>query len=56
MTMFNLLFTTVLLADIDECASNPCHNCGMCTDLINGYTCNCTDTGFTGYNCKSSAT
>lgn len=30
--------------DIDECISNPCQN-GNCTDLINGYSCQC----FTNY-------
>jgi hypothetical protein len=28
---------------MDECASSPCANNGTCTDLSNGYTCQCTD-------------
>ena len=31
--------------DINECASIPCQNGGLCTDLINNYTCDCVDTG-----------
>lgn len=27
--------------DIDECASNPCANGGVCIDLINGFRCEC---------------
>ena len=41
-------------ANVDICDPNPCQNGGTCTD--NGdksYTCDCTDTGFTGNNCDS---
>lgn len=38
-------------AEVDECQSSPCLNGGTCTDLINGYTCSCTDS-FTGTNCS----
>lgn len=27
--------------NINECISDPCHNGGTCTDLINGYKCKC---------------
>lgn len=27
--------------DINECASNPCANGGVCIDLINGFRCEC---------------
>lgn len=27
--------------EINECLSNPCFNQGNCTDLVNGFTCNC---------------
>ena len=37
--------------DIDECASNPCRNNGICVDKINGYHCTCVN-GFTGTNCQ----
>ena len=42
---FNFRFT-----DIDDCDPNPCHNAGVCADLINGYTCDCTDQ-YMGQNC-----
>lgn len=29
----------------DECASNPCLHSGNCTDLINDFLCDCTNTG-----------
>ena len=40
------------LLDIDECASAPCQNSGSCTDIVNGYTCNCVD-GYDGSNCEN---
>ena len=40
-------------SDIDECASDPCQNGGVCVDGINGYTCFCA-AGFTGVNCETS--
>ena len=27
--------------EIDECLPRPCENGGTCTDLVNGYRCNC---------------
>ena len=42
-----------IFTDIDECASNPCQNGGVCIDGINGYTCNCAP-GYTGVNCEIS--
>lgn len=32
--------------NVDECESSPCMNQGKCIDDINGYTCDCSDTGF----------
>ena len=44
---------SLIISDIDECASNPCQNGGQCIDGINGYTCFCA-AGFTGVNCETS--
>ncbi|CAF3833457.1 unnamed protein product [Rotaria magnacalcarata] len=39
--------------NIDECASSPCANNGTCTDLIDGYLCNCTKE-YINSNCSKS--
>lgn len=44
--MFNII------ADINECASQPCKNNGTCIDLINEYKCYCTN-GYIGTNCTN---
>ena len=36
--------------DIDECASNPCHNGATCADGINMYVCTCA-AGYEGTLC-----
>ena len=38
------------LHDIDECASRPCKNGATCSDLLNGYSCNCSST-YKGMHC-----
>ncbi|KAI9551727.1 hypothetical protein GHT06_022063 [Daphnia sinensis] len=38
--------------NIDDCESNPCRNNGTCTDLVNGFECTCTGTGFGGSDCS----
>ena len=44
-----------LYEDINECASTPCQNGGICYDRVNGYQCYCLSiTGFTGINCEKS--
>lgn len=45
---------SVCQTDIDECASVPCQNGGNCTDLVNGVTCNCTNTPGNGTFCEHS--
>lgn len=37
--------------EINECASSPCQNGGVCKDLEGGYFCTCPQ-GFTGDNCE----
>ena len=39
--------------NIDDCSSSPCANGGLCTDLINGYLCNCTK-DYISANCSIS--
>ena len=41
-----------MLAGIDECASNPCHNGATCIDKHLSYICNCVE-GYTGINCET---
>lgn len=37
--------------NIDECASAPCQNGGICIDHVHGYKCNCTE-DYMGDNCE----
>ncbi len=37
---------------INECASTPCMNSGVCTDYLNSYSCTCAN-GFTGVRCQT---
>ena len=39
--------------DINECASGPCQNGGVCEDGVNGFTCQC-PLGFSGTFCERS--
>ena len=41
------------LIDINDCASTPCMNEGICVDGINSFTCNCPH-GFIGKDCSIS--
>lgn len=47
----NSLFYFSCETDIDECASSPCANNGVCIDLINNYHCNCTN-NYISSNCS----
>ena len=38
--------------NINECASSPCQNEGICLDKINAYQCRC-QTGYNGTNCEN---
>ena len=40
-------------SDINECASSPCQNEGICNDLVNSYTCTC-PTRYKGEMCETS--
>ena len=39
--------------NIDECQSKPCKNNGTCSDLVNGFHCDCRNTGFFGLTCEN---
>ena len=41
-----------LVADVNECASLPCHHGGSCVDEVNKDTCIC-PTGYTGEFCET---
>ncbi len=51
-TLFLIIISNYLFADIDECASNPCLNGATCTDAVNSYTCTCV-AGYTGTHCET---
>ena len=38
--------------DVDECSSEPCLNGGVCTDMIDGYECDCVG-DFAGTRCDT---
>ena len=50
--IYQFIIITILILDIDECASTPCLNSGTCTDMINSYTCYCVD-GYDGIQCAN---
>ena len=39
--------------DIDDCLSLPCLHGGNCTDQVNNYTCDCSNTFYQGVNCDT---
>ena len=47
-----IYFLLLIVADIDECSSDPCQNGGTCTDLVNSHTCAC-QAGYDGDNCQN---
>ena len=42
----------VIVADIDECATNECTNNATCVDGVNSYECTCKP-GYTGSKCET---
>ena len=48
------LSVLLILAETNECKSDPCQNGAMCDDKFNSYTCTCAP-GYTGYNCETGA-
>ena len=50
--METIHFCKHLFVDIDYCEPDQCQNGGICTDLVDGYTCSCA-TGYTGNNCEN---
>jgi len=41
----------LIIKAINECNSNPCSGNGICTDIYNGFSCQCNG-NFTGPNCN----
>ena len=41
-----------VVADINDCDSDPCLNGGTCTDAVNSYACVCVP-GYTGVHCET---
>ena len=52
LVFFVSLWKLFIFVDINECESNPCENGGTCTDMKDGYMCEC-ESGFTGSDCKT---
>ena len=50
--ILHFIFSFETCTDIDECASQPCKNNGICTDQVNGFNCSCAP-GFNGAQCET---
>ena len=46
-------YTSMFLADINDCVNLTCLNGGSCVDDLNNYTCRCVS-GFKGDRCEKS--
>ena len=42
-----------VLADVDDCAADPCLNGGVCADGVNAFSCDCAGTGYSGTTCDT---
>ena len=40
------------VSDIDECASSPCANGGVCSNNVGSFSCSCA-VGYTGSDCET---
>jgi hypothetical protein len=47
-----MIYDYTFQLDGNDCSPNPCHNGGICHDLINAFTCSCAS-GFGGPNCDA---
>lgn len=50
--IWSLTASSLSTADVNECASNPCQNGGVCEDQINGFICQC-PSGYIGTHCET---
>ncbi|XP_070551399.1 adhesion G protein-coupled receptor L4-like isoform X2 [Ptychodera flava] len=48
---YNNQFSLTALSDVNDCASSPCENNGICIDIYRDYTCSCVG-GMSGKNCE----
>ena len=46
------IYMLLIFSEVDECASEPCFNGGLCVDAVNEYQCDCLD-GYDGINCQT---
>ena len=49
-TLSSEILSSYKQVNVNDCAVNPCLHGGTCTDLVAGFSCNCTD-GWTGQTC-----
>ncbi len=42
----------VFFVEVDNCATKPCKNQGVCINAVNAFSCNCTE-GYSGATCRT---